>query len=125
MAPISLRPALSRAISAPISKSSRWTRIISASGDRREEGDLARAGNPRVMAHVLAIDRGSDHLGAGEGILEFRPAALQPIDQFGDGADAFRRRDFLRGDAGLLLDPGEIEETHAANPPSSHGGRRP
>src|SRR5262245_3383950 len=125
MAPISLRPALSRAISVPISKSSRCTRIISASGDGREEGDLTRAGNPRIMAHVTVIDRGADNFGASEGILEFRPAALQPIDQLGDGGDTLRRRDLLRGDAGLLLDPGEIEETHPATPPSSHDGRRP
>src|SRR5262245_11630054 len=125
MAPMSLRPALSRAISSPMSKSSRCTRIISASGDGWEEGDLARARDRRVMAHMLVIDRGADHFGAGKGVFELRPAALEPIDQLGDGGDALRQRDVLRGDAGLLLHPGEIEETHPASPPSSRGGRRP
>src|SRR5262245_43461909 len=103
MAPMSLRRALSRAISAPISKSSRCPRIISAPGDGREEGDFARAGDRRVVAHMTLIDRGADHLGAGEGMREFRTAALQPIDQLGNGGDAFRGRDLFRGDAGLLL----------------------
>ena len=87
MAPMSLRPAFSFAISAPMSKSSCWTRITLASGHRREEGDLARGPDRSVMAHMGPVDRRPDHLGAGKSVVEFGPAGLEPGDQLGNGGD--------------------------------------
>ena len=82
--------ALRRAISAPMSKSSCWTRITSASGHRREEGDLARGPDPRIVAHMALVDGGADHLVARERIGEFGSARLEPGDQLGDGRDRQR-----------------------------------
>src|SRR6187551_2090483 len=113
MAPMSLRPAFSRAISAPMSKSSVWTRITLASGHWREQGNLARGSDRSVMAHMGLVDRSPDHFGAGESVVEFRPAGLQPSHQLGDGGDLARQLHVLCGDAGLLLDPSEIEEARA------------
>ena len=110
MAPMSVRPALSVAISAPMSKSSVWTRITLASRHRREEGDLAGGSDRSVMAHMGLVDRSPDHFGAGESVVEFRPAGFQPSDQLGDGGNLARQVHVLCADAGLLLDPGEIEE---------------
>src|SRR5262249_50725951 len=112
MAPMSLRPTLSFAISAPMSKSCCWTRITSASGHRREESDLARGPPPPTVTHMALVDGGAGHLLPPEGIGELRPARFKPGDQLGDRGDMLRHRDVFRGAADLLLDPGEIEEAH-------------
>src|ERR1700682_4544039 len=112
MAPISVRPDVSRAISALMSKSSCCTLITLASGHRREEGDLARAADLRVMADMALIDGRADDLRALKGIGEFGTAGFQPSHHIADGGDVRGQLDLLGGDAGLLLDPGEIEETH-------------
>src|SRR5262249_46292334 len=110
MAPISVRPCVRRAISAPISKSSSWRRITSASGHRREESDLARVAENRTAAHAALVDGGADHLVPREGIGEFGAARLEPGDQLADCSDLGRERDLLGALADLLFDPGEIKE---------------
>src|SRR5512143_2276088 len=112
MAPISVRPPLSRAISAPMSKSSCWTRITSASGHRREEGDLARVADHRIVAHMALVDRGADHLVSRKRIGEFGSARLEPGDQLADGRDVGRQHDLFGSPAYLFSHPGEIEEPH-------------
>src|SRR5215469_4077852 len=114
--PISLRPRVSAAISAPGSKSSRWTRIIaSASGDRREERDLVAGFEAMVVGDVFAIDRDAHQLRVGQRVDIIRPARLQPIDELRHGRDAARRIEHLFGRADLLPQPGEIEEFHTPN----------
>src|SRR5437879_10424909 len=77
-APTSVRPAVSAAISPPMSKSSRCSRtVISPSRHRREERDLARAGNRRIGLHVGLVDRGADNLGVLERIGVFLAASGQ------------------------------------------------
>src|SRR5690348_10203905 len=111
--PISRRPRVSAAISAPGSKSSRWTRIIrSASGDRREEGDLVAGFEAMVVGDVFAIDRDAHELGVGQRALVIRPARFQPIDELRHGRDRARGIEILFGGADLLPQPGEIEEFH-------------
>src|ERR1035441_1903512 len=66
-------------------------------GHRREEGNLAGAGNHRIRLDVGMVDRGADHprrlKRMGIGLAALR----QPADQFVDGANARRRLDgFLR-----------------------------
>src|SRR6478735_722385 len=80
MAPMSVRPCVRRLTSAPTSKSSACTRTLMrlASRHRREEGDLARAGDAGGRLHVHAVERDADHLGARERFRIFRPAALEP-----------------------------------------------
>ena len=38
----------------------------------------------------------------GEGVVELRPASLEPPDQFADGLDTLRQSDLLLGDTGAL-----------------------
>src|ERR1700686_5407415 len=68
-APISVLPFVSAAISAAISKSACWMRMVtlaiisgpgSAAGHRREEGDLAGAGDHRIRLDMGVVDRGAD-----------------------------------------------------------------
>src|SRR4030088_1179508 len=84
MAPISVRPDVSRAISARISKSSCSTLITLASGHRREECDLARAADLRVMAYMAVVDGRADDLRAVKGIGEFGTAGFQPGHHIAD-----------------------------------------
>jgi len=74
--------------------------------------EIARARDPGVMAHMALVYGRADDLYLRKGVGEFGPAAFQPNDQLGDGRHALGRLDLLRRDARLLLDPGEIEETH-------------
>ena len=84
----------------------------SASGHRREEGDLACSGEARRGLDVGAVDGGADHVGAREGLGVLGPQALQPGHQLRHRADAGRHVDDLLGLAGLLAHPGEVEYLH-------------
>src|SRR6202051_2922959 len=72
-APISVRPWVSAAISRAMSKSACWMRMVTlavirpsgsfklAAGHRREEGNLAGAGNHGIRLDMGVVDRGADH----------------------------------------------------------------
>src|SRR6187549_1970339 len=86
-APTSARPALSCAISAAMSKSSRWMRTVtSAPGHRWEERDLARTRNRGLGFHMGAVDRGADHARVLERIGIFLAAPGEPRDEVPDRA---------------------------------------
>ena len=78
MAPMSVRPCGQAPISAPTSKSSACTRtlIALASGHRREERDLARAGDAGGRPRRAAVERHADHLGSRKGLRIFGPRAF-------------------------------------------------
>src|SRR5712671_3221557 len=97
-APMSVRPLDRSAISAPTSKSSRWIRTVnSASRHRREERDLARAGDLRLGLYMIAVDRRADHVRILERIGVLLAAARKPCDQFADRPHRRRRIDLLLG----------------------------
>src|SRR6476660_3075431 len=88
-APMSIRPAVKRAISAPASKSAVCTRALrSASGHRWKEGNFGGAGDAGGRPHVCAVDGGADDLGALKGFRVLRASALQPGHELSDGIDA-------------------------------------
>src|SRR3984957_2356576 len=98
-APISVRSLVSAAISAAISKSACWMRMVtlaimsgpgSTAGHRRKEGDLAGAGDHRIRLDMGVVDRGADHPRLLERIGISLAALRQPADQFVDGAHARR-----------------------------------
>src|SRR6202051_4163087 len=72
-APISLRPWVRAAISRAMSKSACWMRMVTSAvirpsrsfklpaGHRREEGNLAGAGNHGIRLDMGVVDRGADH----------------------------------------------------------------
>src|SRR5262249_7551071 len=112
MPPISCRPSVSRAISAPKSKSSRWTRIISASGHRREECHLVARAQRMTGGHVVLVDGDADDRGILQRVGKARPAALQPRQEVADGRDAGGQLDRLLGCADFGAKPSEIEQLH-------------
>src|SRR6267142_5585405 len=99
MAPMSVRPSVIWRTSAPISKSSFWTRTAkaSASGDGREECDLARPFDARAGLDVGTVDRRADDLAALEGRGVFRSARFQPGDEVADRGNPGRQIDSLLG----------------------------
>src|SRR3954447_6763574 len=112
-APMSLRPAVSRAISAPMSKSSRCSRTVtSSSGHRRGESDLARPADRRVGLDVGLVDRGADDLRVLERIGVFLTASAQPGHEIADRAHAGWRIDLLLRLADAFAHPGEINQLH-------------
>src|SRR3954468_16780394 len=108
-APTSVCPAVSRAISAPMSKSSRCRRtVISPSRHRREERDLARAGNRRIGLDVGLVDRGADDFRILERIGVLLAARGEPSHQIADGAHARREIELLLRLADPLAHPGKV-----------------
>src|SRR4051794_7810752 len=102
-APISVRPCASRAISAPTSKSSRWIRTVkSPPRHRREERNLARAGNLRLGLDMIAVDGCTDHVRVLERVGVFLAAPRKPRDQFTDRPHRRRRIDLFLGFADAL-----------------------
>src|SRR5579871_535288 len=93
--PMSVRLSVNRASSAPTSKSSRWTRITSASRHRRKERDLVAGAHGVLEAGIFLIDRDAKDLAIGERGLVRRALIFQPIEQLADGGDVRGRRDFL------------------------------
>src|SRR5262245_17245918 len=113
-APTSVRERVSLAASAAASNGSRCRRMVaviavrflrSAARHRREEGDLARAGNGAVGAHMGAVEGGADHLRILERAGIFVAAGAQPGDEIGDGGDGGRRLDLLLRLADALAHP--------------------
>src|SRR5215475_11174234 len=87
----------------------------SAAGHRREERDLAGAGNRGIRLDMGVVDRGADHLRLLEGVGIGLAAARQPGDQFVDGAHVGRRLDGLFRLADPLAHPGEIFHLHPSS----------
>src|SRR4051812_1624923 len=91
-APTSVRLLVRTAISRAMSKSSSWMRMVTgqlmrlAAGHRREERDLAGAGDRGVRLDVGVVDRGPDHLRLLERIRIGLALAGQPGDQLLDGS---------------------------------------
>src|SRR6185369_15283063 len=114
-APISVRPRVSAAISAPMSKSSRCSRINSASGHRRKECDLARARDRHVGLHMRMVDRGADDLGVLECVGILLAASGQPRHEVANCAHIGRRIDLLLRLADALAYPGEVQQFHVSS----------
>src|ERR1700722_5842613 len=126
-APISVRPLVSAAISRAMSKSACWMRMVTlagirpsrsfklAAGHRREEGNLAGAGNHGIRLDMGVVDRGADHPRRLERMGIGFAALPQPADQFVDGANARRRLDGFLRLADPLAHPGEIFHLHASS----------
>src|SRR5690606_6805018 len=122
-APTSPRPARRRAISAPMSKSSCWTRtstagaagapvapIDSAPGDRREERDLGAVPQGRRGVGEHPVDR---HLDVASLPQRFAPGgapAAEPGAQLAGAGDAAGQAHFLAREAERLLQGGEVED---------------
>src|SRR5262245_15097055 len=85
----------------------------SAAGHRREERDLARAGDRSIGLDVGAIDRRTDHLRVVKRMGVFFATPGQPGHQLADGLDAGRRLDRLVRLADPLAHPGEVQDLHA------------
>src|SRR5690348_3855517 len=118
--PIPVLPRVSASSSAPMSKSSRCTRIIaSASGDRREERHFVAGTDGMIPGDIFLVDRDADDRAVAERLGEAGPARLQPVEQSGHGGDTRRRLERLLGLADLLAQPREIKDLHA----SDLGGR--
>src|SRR5579863_7248053 len=79
MPPTPWSPLASRSSSAPVSKSSRCTRIIRlTSGHRREEGNLVALMDRLVGSDILLIDRDPDHRQVAQCLGVTAAAPLQP-----------------------------------------------
>src|SRR5262245_8670087 len=112
-APISARPCVRRAISAPRSKSSRWMRTVTLSPrHRRKKRDLARAGNLRIGLHVITVDRCSDDVRVLERVGIFLAALRQPRNEVADRAHARRWLDLFLGLSDPFTHPREVEKLH-------------
>src|SRR6266702_3562459 len=105
---------------------SSWIRMVTApvvtgevmglaAGHRREERDLAGAGDRGVRLDVGMVDRGADHLRLLERIGIGLAPAGQPGDQLLHGAYASRRLDSLLGHADALAHPGEVFQLHPSS----------
>src|SRR6185312_8116472 len=97
---MSVRSAPRAAISRATSKSPSWIRIVagtlmSSAGHRREEGDLAGAGDRGIGLHMGMVDRGADHLRLLEGVGISLVARRKPGHEIADRVHARRRLDRL------------------------------
>src|SRR4051794_7121564 len=98
-APISVRPPVSAAISAAMSKSSRCRpTLMSTSGHRRKEGDLPGTGDGSSGPDVHLIHRRAHDLGVLEGIGVGLAPRRKPLHQIGDGAQLGGKLDFFLTD---------------------------
>src|SRR5690625_5221854 len=110
--PIDLLPAVSAAISWPGSKSSRCTRTVmaSASGHRREEGDLVTGLHRISRSCVLLVHRNAHRLGVAERRRVVVTALRQPREELFDVGHRLGRGDLLLRMTHFLLQPGEIQQ---------------
>src|SRR6476661_4028198 len=93
--PTSLRPSVRRASSTPTSKSSAWTQITSAPGDRREQRDLITRLHRMIESGVILVHRNLHGATIGQGCLISRALGRQPVQQIADSAHEGRRRQLL------------------------------
>src|SRR5215831_376005 len=117
-APISPRPRRSLSTSLAASNGSRCSRTVAAMSvvrflalaprHRREKGDLVRAENDRVGAHMGAIDCCADHLRIFKGVGIFLAALAEPSHEIGDCHDTCGEFNLLLGLSDALAHPGEI-----------------
>src|SRR5512142_183225 len=128
-APISVRPLVSAAISRAMSKSASWMRIVTiavirssqsfgnglTAGHRREEGNLAGAGDHGIRLDMGVVDRGADHLRLFESIGIGFAALRKPGDEIIDRAHLGRRLDRFFRLADPFAHPGEIFELHPSS----------
>src|SRR4051794_9970491 len=113
-APISVRPPVSAAISAAMSKVSRCRpTLISASGHRRKEGDLPRTGDGGAGFDMHLIHRRTHDPWVFERIGVGLPPRREPLHQIGDGADLGRKLYLFFTDADPFAQPGKIQDFHA------------
>src|SRR5262245_36191349 len=92
--PISCRPLVRALSSAPTSKSSRCTRIMaSASGHRREDGDLVASGDGMVVLHIGLVHRHAHHREIFQRLGMAGRAGLEPVEQCTDALHLGRRRE--------------------------------
>src|SRR5262249_44267703 len=113
--PIPVLPSVRRASSTPISKSSRWTRIIashSAAGHRRGQGDLLIRPDRMVVLDILVVDRHLDHVAPVESGGILRTEGCQPIQQPVDALDMIGRDQLFLGLADIGPDPCKIQQLH-------------
>src|SRR5262245_36543031 len=115
--PMSARPLVSAAISAPMSKSSCCTRIIElTAGHRREQCNLIALLHRVVGADIFLID-GNAHDGAvGERRGMLGAPLGEPVQQGAHRAHARGGLDLLLADTDFALYPSEIEDAHAGVP---------
>src|SRR5215472_9944568 len=115
-------PAVRRASSTPMSKSSRCTRIIaSASGYRREDRDLVHIAQRVLPSDIVLVDGDAHHRQVAQRLGIAGATRLQPAQQPGHIADFRRQRQFLLGAADARAKPSEIEDLH---PSTSKKGRK-
>src|SRR5664279_1011301 len=128
-APMSVCPCVSAAISRAMSKSASWMRTVTiavirssprfecglAAGHRREESDLAGAGNRGVRFDMGVVDRGTDHFRLLEGVGIGLALPGQPRDQVVDGVHAGRRLDDFLRLADPFAHPGKILDLHSSS----------
>src|ERR1700679_3466328 len=86
-----------------------------AAGHRREEGDLAGAGDRGVGFDVGMVDRGADHPRGFERMGIGLALSRQPADQGLDRAPIRRRLDGFFRFADPLAHPGEILDLHPSS----------
>src|SRR6185312_9117209 len=113
-APTSTRPRVSASSSRPTSKSSAWTRTngTSASGDRREEGDLVAGLQGRGgIGHAL-VHGDAPGLARSEGRRPAIVALPQLLHEGRHGGRSRRERHLLAGASDALAQAREIEERH-------------
>src|SRR5437660_2848566 len=87
----------------------------SAAGHRREERNLAGAGDHGVRPDMGMVDRGADHLRPFEGMGIGFAAVREPGDQFLDRAHGGWRLDGLLRLANPLAHPGEVFHLHPSS----------
>src|SRR3954454_18510408 len=104
-----------RIVTLAVMRSSRWLSNDLTAGHRREESNLAGAGNYGIGFDVGVIDRGTDHPRRLEGVGVTLASLRQPRNQIVNGADACRRLDCFLRFADPFAYPGEILDLHASS----------
>src|SRR5579872_1252225 len=110
--PISVRPAVSAANSAPTLKSACWTLMRatrSASCHRRKECHLVAGTDTGGRVGEFLVHRASDRSAVGEGAGIAGASLRQPGDEVGDRGNAGGHRQLLLGGADAFTQPGEIQ----------------
>src|SRR5450631_2598659 len=104
-----------RMVTRAVMRSLRYLQNGLTAGHRREEGNLAGAGNDSIRFDMGVVDRGTDHPRRLERMGIGLAAPRQPRNQVVNGANARRRLDRLLGLADPFAHPGEILHLHASS----------